>query len=135
MEAPIQLIMTMFVVLLVGSLVILFSQNLLADAEQSLPKIKSEYKNEDGVKILEVDSFTNQQIAFLVDECYNTRFEKVFKDEFCFIIHSSDVGEIKKDAISNGLFKGEMLGSVEEGEHKTVLIKWNFFKTSVDVSS
>lgn len=135
MEMPIQLIMTLFVVLIVGSLVILFSQNLLFNAEQGLPTLGNYDKTKQGTQILEVDSLSNAQIAFLVDECYSTRFGKVFKDETCFIVHSVAQASVDNDDINAKVSTEGILGEVDEEDVKTVFINWNFFNTQVDVTS
>lgn len=131
MEMPIQVIMTLFVVLIVGSLVILFSQNLLNEADAGLPKFD---KGSVEIQILEVDSVSSNQLGFLVDECYASRFGKVFKDETCFIVHSKNTYAISQSGIAGAV--EAPLGVVDNGvSTKTIFVNWNFIDTKVDVVS
>lgn len=135
MEMPIEVIITLFLVIMVGSLIVMFSQTILGNAENQLPKIDSKTGE---TQILEVATITNSQIALLVDECYKTRFGKVFKDETCFIVHSSSSYQIGTTEDINALTanKSALWRAVNTADGvNTVLIKWIFANTGVEVSA
>jgi hypothetical protein len=120
---------------MVGSLIVMFSQTILGNAENQLPKIDSKTGE---TQILEVSTITNSQIALLVDECFKTRFGKVFKDETCFIIHSSSPYQIGTTGDINALTENKSaLWQTVPGASSvnTVLIKWIFANTGVEVSA
>ena len=135
MEMPIEVIITLFLVIFVGALIVTFSQTIIGNAENQLPTIDSKAG---GTQILEVSTITNMQIALLVDECFKTRFGKVFKDETCFIVHSSSSYQIGvTDDINASTTDKSALWKVsnENSNVNTVLIKWIFANTGVEVSA
>jgi hypothetical protein len=135
MEMPIELIVTLMIVLVVGALIVTFSQTILGNAENQLPKLDASKTQE--TQILEVATITNSQIAMLVDECFKNRFGKVFKQETCFIVHSDTAYKIGSVDDINALTSDKSaLGRVDVGEMvNTVLIIWDFANTNVEVSA
>ncbi len=135
MEMPIEVIVTLFIVLFVGTLIVMFSQTIIGSAQNQLPTTDAK-KGE--TQILEVSTVTNSQIGMLVDECYKTRFGKVFKQETCFIVHSSSSYQIGSSNDINGYTTNKTaLGKVTGAGNtvNTVLIIWDFANTNVEVSA
>ena len=135
MEMPIEVIITLFLVLFVGALIVMFSQTIIGNAENQLPTLDSKAG---GTQIIEVSSITNSQLGLLVDECFKTRFGKVFKEETCFIVHSSSPYQIRSTSDINGYTsdKSALWGVIGSGTMvNTVLINWDFANTGVEVSA
>jgi hypothetical protein len=113
----------------------MFSQTIIGSAQNQLPTTDSK-KGE--TQILEVSTVTNSQIGMLVDECYKTRFGKVFKQETCFIVHSSSPYQIGSvNDINANTSNRSALGTVTGASTtvNTVLIIWDFANTNVEVSA
>jgi hypothetical protein len=131
MEMPIQMIITLFIVIAAGGMVLLFAQTTINRADNALPQLDKDPK---GEQVLEVASTTSTQIGFLIEECYKNSFGKIFKDQTCFIVHSASPYTVSEADIKSALSNNSILGTVDNGSGtKTVYIKWNFGKSQIDV--
>ncbi len=122
MEMPIQVFITMFIMVVVGSLVIMFSQGLIDRGNTNIDRINPSDKPEDT--IFDVKVITVSQIANLVDSCYRKNFAKSLGDARCFIIHGETSVSIKKADVLAKLPDANMLWSVDENASKTFYVDW-----------
>ena len=112
----------MFLMVVVGSLVIMFSQGLIDRGNANIEKINPSDKPEDT--IFDVKVVTASQIANLVDSCYKKHYAKTLGDARCFIIHGESSVVIKKDEVASNLLDANMLWSVDENASKTFYVNW-----------
>lgn len=132
MEMPIQLIIVLFVVTIVGAMIVLFSQSII---DQSHSQLNQFNKDDPTSDFLDVASINDFQIAALVEECYNNHSGKSLNSETCFIIHSGSDAHPSKSGISTYLSDPEILGEVEEVVSKTFYIYWNISEGNVEVKT
>ncbi len=132
MEMPVQVIIILFVVTLVGAMIVLFSQSLIDQSQNQLTEFTSKEKDN---KFLEVNSITNSQIAVLVDECYQKSFGEKINNETCFIIHGKNDFTPSENQIKQNLKNKEALGEVTTETTKTIYINWNSLESKVEVKT
>ena len=88
MEMPISVIITLFVVLIVGITVLNFAIVNIRDAEDNINNFDPDLP-EQNERIFEVDTVSSEQLAFSVKECLKEFFRKSFNNEFCTIFRAN----------------------------------------------
>jgi len=91
MEMPIRIMITLFVALIVGSTIIVFSKQMI---ESSRQKIENTQFTDDDVteedKIISVSTLDSGQIVDLMEECHRRYYSETFEKELCFVVMSQD---------------------------------------------
>jgi hypothetical protein len=116
MEMPIRIIITLFVVMVVGTTIIVFSKQMIdkakGDIQTSTPGQKqSEIEDQ---KIIQLTTVDTQQLTDLITECYKKHHSATFERTLCFVVVAKegawkidDVASYmnaKKDFIANVTF-------------------------------
>jgi hypothetical protein len=81
MELPIKVIAVLFVTLIVAVMVIQFSRDIITSSQYKLEGI---FDGTDKDKILQLNTATASQIAYLAEECYSHGTKNVPYTEICF---------------------------------------------------
>ena len=92
MDLPIRIMITLFVALVVGSTIIVFSQQMISksrdDIEKNRPGVElNEDEEEMIIELIDLDTF---QIVDLMTECYNRHHSQSFEKEICFVVISKN---------------------------------------------
>jgi hypothetical protein len=87
MELPIRIIITFFVAVTVASLLIVFSRNILKNAQGDLSALSAKDKIADDQKIIELHNFDDAQIASLAVECYRLNYGHSLVKVLCYSVH------------------------------------------------
>jgi hypothetical protein len=88
MEMPIRIMITLFVAIVVGSTIIVFSKQMIDQSKEDLNKNRPGY-NPDAVeeqKIISLVKVDTAQLTALIQECYNKNHGKTFERELCFVV-------------------------------------------------
>ena len=92
MELPIRIIITLFVAVVVGSTLIVFSKQMIdrarEDIEANRPGIDPTEAEEQ--KIIQLNRIDTFQIIDLMEECYRMHHAKSFSRELCYIVVARD---------------------------------------------
>jgi hypothetical protein len=131
MELPISTIITLFVAISVGILVITFAQNLLSKTPVVVPP-PTECKMGDLLEVKEIDE---TQIAPLVRACYGCSYGKALISQACYIVHSEtpkalNAGTIKS-AVADAVAGDKVV--VSGVSSQTFYVKWNAADGTVEV--
>ncbi len=86
MEITLRIVISMMVFLAVGTTIITISYNLLTQSQEDINKIGDFLIEE---KMIEKDDFTENEIKFLVQACYDQSIATKMED-LCFILRSSN---------------------------------------------
>ncbi len=132
MEMPIQIIITLFIAIAVGSMVLMFSGSLLdLSAEEFIPTPVDEDK-----KLIEVDSSSSAQLAILINNCYQKSFNEVFMNDTCYIVHSKEPFEINEaNILGQSVLESikDNIVVIDNGQTNSARIYWNFSIGKVEV--
>lgn len=113
MEAPIKIIITLFVTIIVATTIIMFTRDVIDDSKVSLKDIAGkEIKDED--KIIESTTVTSEKIGVLAQDCYKRHSGESLEDNVCYVV----LGEVNLDVdkVKNNFFDGiSDLENVDEG--------------------
>lgn len=85
MELPIQIMIVLFVTVLVASVVIMFSTDMIRDAKNKMKEPWIKERTED--KIIEVETITDKGIEILIEECYEKNKQEALSKTLCFVVH------------------------------------------------
>lgn len=130
MEMAIQVILVLFISFAVGIMILMFSQQLLQQAEDQL--VISNAENSPNETFLEIEQISHNQLAGLITSCYNSNNEKVYNNQTCFIVRSGEEFSINQSTLEQ-LISEEILGEVQTQSLNFFVIKWNFISGKVDV--
>ena len=85
MEMPIQVMIVLFVAIVVGTSILMFSQKSLLQTEERLNEI-GELSEEDGLQVITLgDSATSEDILYLAEACADKNAGGLVTDE-CFVV-------------------------------------------------
>jgi hypothetical protein len=135
MEMPVQLIITLFIVLVVGTLVINFSQDLISSGKNSILSFFGGEKKQGGADFIDVTSVSDREVAALIKECYNKNYGVNLHSGICFTVHSKKVYNIVPQNLAALIGDTNVLGDVESASVKTFFINWNVDKGKVEVKT
>ena len=135
MEMPIQVVITLFVAITVGALLIMFSETILSAAGIDVTDLFPA-KQDEAEDVIEVNTITNSQVAALITSCYEKSYGKAPGTYVCYAIHADAVYAINSGGIMDKL-PAELKDQVDiaEGNAKTVWIRWNFNDSKVEVTT
>lgn len=85
MELPIRIIVVLFVAIIVGGTIILFSQEILNDARQSMEELGVE----DEEQIIETGSLTEDDVLALANQC--VRDNAGIEGTICYAVFADDI--------------------------------------------
>lgn len=123
MEISIRIIITFLVIFSVGIIVLNISSELLTTNQNNLNELSENYlSNED--KIIEKNIFFQQDIEFLVSECYD-RYKNIVPEENTCLILRSEKNSINLSQYKSDLEEIDYIHHVEDIETKTAFIKFN----------
>ncbi len=88
MELPIRIMITLFVALAVGSMIIVFSQQMISKSRDDIDRNRPgmNIAQEDEQKIIELNTIDRIQMADLMTECYNRNHGQTFERQLCFAV-------------------------------------------------
>jgi hypothetical protein len=136
MEMPVQLIITLFIVLVVGTLVINFSQDLIGAGKNSiLGFFGGDKKPPTGADLIDVTSVSDREVVALIKECYNKNYGVNLHSGICFTVHSNEPYNIVPENLVALVGDVNVLGNVEKASVKTFFINWNVDKGKVEVKT
>jgi len=88
MDLPIRIMITLFVALVVGSTIIVFSQQMISKSRDDIDKNRPgvDLIEDEEEKIIELNDVDTFQIVDLMTECYNRHHSQTFEREICFVV-------------------------------------------------
>ncbi len=128
MEMPINVVITLFVGLLVGGLIVFFAQNIVFSSEQQFIEFLDEEEN----GFFDLKEITESQIGFLVKSCYEKSFGESLDNELCYIVHGESPAFLDSDKVFE--FSG-VEAEVSNETSKFFLIEWNAKENIVEVTT
>jgi hypothetical protein len=131
MEMPISVIITLFLAVTVGSMILLFGTDLLGKAKTPLDN----QFNADDSRIIRQSSISDRQIASLIEQCYNESFGKAIKSEVCFAVTLDNDFEIKSSSVSPLVKIDQNRFKVNDGKTSSFSIIWDFINSKVEVKT
>ncbi len=134
MEMPIQIFITLFVLIVVGSLVIMFSQTLIDQAGYDVKNFKAE-DNGSGLNLLEVKSLDSSQVAALVEQCNSENYGQSLNTKTCYIVRSDTAFNIARSDVVSRLSSQDILSEDFEAQGKTIFIEWDSLQGKVVVNT
>lgn len=93
MDMPIRIMVTLFVALVVGSTIIIFSKQMIDDARRDLNENRPgliDKEIDDEQKIINLNTIDNSALIDLMEECYNRHHVETFEKELCFAVMCKD---------------------------------------------
>ncbi len=141
MELPISIIVVLFIALIVGVLVVTFSQQTIGQAGTDLKGVTGGFSNNNAntnSPLIEVSSISPSQVAGLIDSCYSTSYGQSLGDRNCYIIHgtsSFDLGANSQTILSDLTQANASDVNIVPGSSNTVLINWVLSSSSVEVTT
>jgi hypothetical protein len=114
MEIVIRIIVSLIVVLAVGSSILLLSNNILIDSKENIDKI-GDIADED--KLINKNFFESSEIIYLVESCYESQ-SKIFENELCFILSSNTSVDISSLPTNNAYLE------IDGSASKTIFITY-----------
>jgi len=92
MELPIQIMIVLFVSILVGSSVILFSTDLINDAREAMARPTNDEKED---LIIELREINEQGLKILMEDCFEKNKQDALSKTLCYVVHSEDeIGQL-----------------------------------------
>jgi hypothetical protein len=132
LEMPIQIVITLFVVLAVGTLVILFSQNVLTSTEQKLDAVGKEEISANNT-LVEVTGISSDKVLQLAENCLTNNQGKTLESVVCFTIDSDT--DITGDIAVENVNPQVIVDFGGETNIKYLIVKWNALEGIVEVKS
>ena len=88
MDMPIRIMITLFVALVVGSTIIVFSQQMIERSKEDINRNRPgvDQSELEEQKIIELDIIDGYQVVDLMTECYNKHHAQTFERELCFVV-------------------------------------------------
>lgn len=130
MEMPIQIMVVLFIALIIGGVVITFSEDSLFNSKQNLDAIIDNSDLSDEEKIIEVNSISTNNLVSLVNQCFKDK-ENSLENNLCFVILgdiSTSCDEIKSE-IENVNFDCSF-----DGSGNSIKISYNAPLNKIEVS-
>ena|GEM_PF-4027421 len=84
MEMPITVIITLFVAVVVGVVIINLASDMITDSKSKLDTWNDEDLDDD--KIIELDAVLSTSVANLAAECYKKYYNQEFESKVCFVV-------------------------------------------------
>jgi len=120
---PIRIMITLFVAIVVGATIIVFSKTMIDQAKTDVEKGKpwQEPDTEDQ-KIISLTKVDAPQIAALIKECYDRHHGKTFEKEQCFVVTGKSGDWVWNDVANSPDLSGmnanvSITDDVEEGAY------------------
>jgi hypothetical protein len=132
MEMPIWAMITLFLAVTVGSMILLFGADLLGLAKTDL---ESQFDGEEGSRIFWQVSMTDSQIAGLVEECYKASFGQANVKGVCFAVTLDNEADIKSASIAPLVKLDQNKFKINDGKTTSFSIVWNFINSKVEVKT
>ena len=112
MEMPIAIMVTLFVVIIVGSVLLVFSRQMIDKARVDIANTNPKTGTSDDQTNIQLSTIDNQQLADLMLECYNEHHSKTLEKTLCFAVIGKQ-GSWTKAGVSsyisaNSQFKGKI---------------------------
>jgi len=87
MDMPIRIMVTLFVALVVGSTIIVFSKQMIDKSKMDIERATPETGVEDEEqKIINLNTVDSNQLIDLMEECYRKNTGQTFDRELCFAV-------------------------------------------------
>ncbi len=92
MEMPIRIIITLFVALVVGTTLVVFSKEMISKSRDDIDKNRPgvDPTAEEESKIIQLNRVDESQMIDLMTECYNKHHGTTFERELCFAVIGKD---------------------------------------------
>jgi hypothetical protein len=129
MELPINVVVTMFVGLLVGGLIVVFAQNVIFSSQMEFDET---FKDKENNSFFDLKQITDSQIALLAKSCYDKSFGHALESQLCFIVHGES--PVSLDSAKVKEVSGVEV-NVSDDTSKFFLIKWNAKENVVEVTT
>jgi hypothetical protein len=92
MEMPIRIMITLFVAVVVGSTIIVFTKQMIDQSREDINKARPGMNPEqiEEQKIIKLVTLDNDQLMSLITECYTRNTGKAFERDLCFSVTADD---------------------------------------------
>ena len=106
---PIRIMITLFVALVVGSTIIVFSQQMIEKSKEDIRNNRPglDPGDAENQKIIELDLVDGYQIVDLMTECYNMHHSETFEKELCFVVIAKEGSWAWFDEVHDPFVAGE----------------------------
>jgi len=84
MDEPITIVIVLFLVVIVAGIIILFSKQLLNNAQQNLNQLGPQNATKD--QIVQLDTVHATDIINLANECIRENYKVTFEKKLCFVV-------------------------------------------------
>jgi len=88
MELPIRIMIVLFVAMIVGTIIVTFSREMIEESRKNLIVDGPGSQDIDDDKIIALNTVDDQQIIDLILACYDRHHGKTFEKELCFAVQA-----------------------------------------------
>jgi hypothetical protein len=130
MEMPITVIITLFVAVVVGIVIINLASDLITDS-----KSKLDTWNDEGVddeKIIELDSVLSTSVANLAAECYKKYYNQEAESAVCFVV-LGDVSASESEIVAAYPYSEDSIDVDLSNAKNAVRIGYDFVDNKIKV--
>lgn len=126
MEMPIWVVIALLVAVVVGSMIVMFAQEML---RIEIWPHQADYTG----RLIFMERISSGEIARLVEACFNESYGQKLENAFCYAITTDEQVSVNAGEIESRVDLEPEHFSVDSGSTRSISIYWNYFQSIVEV--